>query len=220
MAERYPATPEAELKELRRKRKQRRRTFRRWMRRNLRAIKDAVTRAQLVRRLARAEVLSPWVVIQEADRAAREAEIPREEFLAMCLVVLRKETGVPQRNIYGCDWGPRNDRPYCHQRVTKGNAAPYIRWVLQDPYASRMNGMSWTQTTWWEKLERVLDLGPRHAHKPWAHMRVCFTDLAELRAAYGVGEAFRRYNGSGPAAEEYRRVCEDWMTWARDIVNG
>jgi hypothetical protein len=211
-----PATPEHHLRELRKKRKRERRRFRRFMRRTGRRLSDWKTRAELVNRLERADIRSPWLVLTEADRASRAADVGRGEFRAMAIVVLRKETGIPQRSIYGCDYGPRTDRPYCNQAVTVANAAPFIRWVLESPFG-RMNGMHWTQTTWYTKLERVLKLG--NPHLPQPHLRVCLGDLADLRHAYGQREAFERYNGSGPAAEEYARICVSWMPWAHGLLD-
>ena len=223
MAASSPATPERHLRELRRAQREDRERIREIEERIARRGDDIERwRAEdrRVNRLDRADVKAPWSVLVAADRAAARADVPELEFTAMALVVLRKETGIPQRNIYGCDHGPRTGPPYCNQAVTEANAAPFIRWVLADPYAGRMNGMSWTQTTWFEKLKRVLDYKGAPPHDPRAHMHVCFYDLAVLRKAYGVGEAFERYNGSGPAAAEYRRVCESWMPWARELVTG
>lgn len=220
------ATPEAELRDLRvaqvRDRKKLRRHWTREVARRItrRAgrIAHLATRVAVAARLRRHGALKPWLVLREADRAADAADVPIEEFRAMALTVLTKETGIPQRAVYGCDWGTgnRGRRPYCNDPVTKANATPFIRWVLADPYGGRMNGMHWTQTTWFEKLERVQAIGK--PHKPKAHLRVCLGDLAILRASHGRRDAFRAYNGSGDAAEAYARDAEEIYPDALRVV--
>lgn len=216
-----PATTEAELRELRakqRKDRERRRKITRRIEKRAKKIADLVTRKRLIGRLKKASVLRPEDVLREADHAARAADVPVREFRAMCLVILEKETGLPQRAIFGADHGPTGDEPpYCNHAVTRARGKKFLKKLREDPW-KYMNGVHWTQTTWYEKVFRVAEISP-DLTDPVAHMRVCFGDLAILRRAYGVAEAFRRYNGSGPAAEAYKADAMSRLPRMKKLVS-
>jgi hypothetical protein len=220
--QRITAAPEKELDELRKKQRRDRKKKKRIedrMKDREKRIADAREDAQLLERLERAKLERPLEVIVEADRAADENDLPIDGFRAICLVVLKKETGIPQRAVFGCDHGPQGGNPpFCGDPVNKDNGRRFIAALHSDVWRF-MNGVHWTQTTWYEKVFRVEKLSP-DLTDPGAHMRVCFGDLALLVDAYGAAEAFRRYNGAGPAAEEYSRVCMSWLPGMEKLVKG
>lgn len=222
MSGRITAAPEKEIDELRKKqradRKKRQRIEDRMKDRDKR-IEEAREDAALLGRLEHANVLSALKVVIEADRAADENDLPLDSFRAMALVVLKKETGIPQRAVFGCDHGAQGGNPpFCGDSVNHTNGNRFIKALHEDVWRY-MNGVHWTQTTWYEKVFRVEKISP-DLTDPVAHMRVCFGDLALLADAYGQQEAFRRYNGAGPAAEEYARVCMSWMPAMLRLVKG
>lgn len=214
--DRVPATPNDRLKEIEKAIQGKRERIKQ-LDRQIEALGDNrerwIREDRSIDRLEREGLRAPWLVLTEARRAAAQADVDEREFCAMALTVLAKETGIPQRAVYGCDHGSdvRGRPPYCGDEVTARNGESFCRWVLEDPFDagpghdSRMNGMHWTQTTYFDKIERVLGLkgkiGPPHQARP--HLRVCLGDLAILRSDGSVREAFRRYNGSGPWAEAY-----------------
>lgn len=175
--------------------------------------------AKLLDRLHKAAVRQPVTVMNAADRAADEANVDEAEFRAMALVILSKETGLPQKSIFGCDHGAQGGNPpFCHEEVTHERGLAFVRQLHATPMAS-MNGVHWTQTTWYEKVFRVEKLSP-DLTDPAAHMEVCFGDLAILRKSYGVADAFRRYNGSGPAADAYSLDAMNRLPRFKDLVRG
>lgn len=217
------ATPEQQLDELRERQRADRKKLNRIEQRikdRAKKIEETRAEAKLVERLKGANLLRPSLVVTEADRASDANDIPEAEFRAMALVVLKKETGIPQRNIFGCDHGgSMGDRPpYCNQEVTRARGQAFLQALHSDVW-EYMNGVHWTQTTWYEKVFRVERLSDDLTN-PAAHLRVCLGDLAILRDAFGVAEAFRRYNGSGPAAEAYKAAAMALMPWATNLVKG
>jgi hypothetical protein len=141
-------------------------------------------RQRKIEALKRLGVKSPGMVLSEAKRADLNPEY--------ALAMLEKETGIPQQNIFGCDHGP--GRAFCHMKVTKERVAALRA-------SGAMNGVGWTQITWWEFVRDADNMGG--AHLPRFQMRVGFDVLAAHIAQYGVWDGFRRYNGSGSAAEAY-----------------
>lgn len=137
-------------------------------------------------KLKRYGVRRPRLVISEA----KKADLPLRYALAM----LEKETGIPQRNIFGCDHGP--GKAYCHQRVTKTR----VRKLLDSGMA---NGVGWTQLTYRPFVIQAQQEGG--AHRPKCQMRVGFRVLAQNIRTWGPQAGAARYNGSGPAAEAYGR---------------
>lgn len=141
---------------------------------------------ELVQKLASKGVEKPRVVIEEAERAGLG--------LANALAMLEKETGIPQRNIFGCDHGP--GVAFCHENVTEAKVKQLIA-------SGRANGVGWTQLTFPPFVHEAERLGG--AHKPRIQMRVGFKVLADNIRRLGQQDGFRAYNGSGPAAEQYGR---------------
>jgi hypothetical protein len=143
------------------------------------------------------DVVHPKLVVEEAERA----RLP----LRFALAMLEKETGIPQRNVFGCDHGP--GQAFCHENVTATRVAALRRSRLA-------NGVGWTQITFPPFVEEADRLGG--AHKPRFQMRVGFKVLKENIDREGSAQqGFRAYNGTGPTAEKYGRqaiaIAERWQ---------
>jgi hypothetical protein len=139
-------------------------------------------------------------VIEEANRAG----LP----LAVAVALLEKETGIPQRNIFGCDHG--EGVAFCHENVTEAR-------VKALRASGLANGVGWTQLTFPPLVEEADRLGG--AHKPRFQMRVGFKLLADNIRANGEQAGFARYNGTGPAAEAYGRDAVAKAERWREILN-
>jgi hypothetical protein len=153
-------------------------------------------RKRLAAKLKARGVKRPGMVIAEALRA--------HILVASALAMLEMETGIPQRNIFGCDWGP--GVAFCHMRVTKKRVARLI-------HDGRANGVGWTQLTYMAFVVAAQRMGG--AAFPRYQMRQGF---AVLRSNYdrlhSIFEMFRAYNGEGPAAEDYgRRAVDLRLKW-------
>jgi hypothetical protein len=155
------------------------------------------------RKLKRHGVRRPRLVIREA----RRARLPLPNALAM----LEQETGIPQRNVFGCDWGAQGGNPpYCGDPVTRKRVRKLIR-------LGKANGVGWTQLTYMPFVLQAQQAGG--AWKPKYQMRVGFKVLGDLIRANGIQGGHQRYNGSGPAAEAYgRRAVELAKKW-RSILS-
>lgn len=170
--------------------------------------------------MERAAILKPWIVLTEADWAAAHANLGGDvPFRAVTLAILKRETGIPQRNVFGCDHGPQGGKlPFCGDECTKARVDELVAALHRDPW-SYMNGVGWTQLTWYEKVLRAdkLDGG---ASLPRNQLRVGMEDLALLIKTYGIADGVRRYNGAGPAADEYSHdVVTNLIPWARRILS-
>ena len=164
-----------------------------------------LTTARLWFKLKRRGVRKPFIVIQEA----RKARIP----VAVALAMLEKETGIPQRNIFGCDYGA--GRAFCLERVTRNK----VKLLLDNGVA---NGVGWTQLTYPPYVREANRDGG--AHKPRYQCRVGFGVLRELYRQEGTWwGAYRRYNGSGAAANAYAdqavRYEERWRERLGGLAN-
>lgn len=149
----------------------------------------AAERKRLAERLKRKGVKQPYVVIDEARRA--------NILVASALAMLENETGIPQANIFGGDYGSayRGRPPFYHDVVTEKR----VKALLAQPLN---NGVGWTQLTYRPLVVEAQQMGG--AHTPRYQMRVGFRVLRENFERYGsVREMFRSYNGSGSAAEAY-----------------
>lgn len=148
-------------------------------------------------KLQRHGVKRPKLVIAEAERAHLD--------LADAVTMLEQETGIPQKNIFGCDMGIGN--LFCHLRVTRERVRKLIR-------SGRAQGVGWTQITYQGFVTAAQAMGG--AWKPKFQMREGFAVLASNIRTYGVQEGHARYNGTGPAAEEYgRRAMTLRAKWQR-----
>lgn len=147
-------------------------------------------------------VKSPKVVVEEAKHAGLA--------LSDAVAMLEKETGIPQENIFGCDYGPRSGPPFCHQPVTEARVRSLLAQNLN-------NGVGWTQLTYRPFVEEAQRLGG--AHKPRFQMRVGFKILAGLIRQYGQANGFAHYNGVGPAAAAYGRDAAAKAARWKQILN-
>lgn len=145
----------------------------------------AAERKKLAERLKAKGVKQPYVVIDEAKRA--------DILIASALAMLEMETGIPQRNIFGCDHG--EGRAFCHEEVTKDRVAQLRR-------SGFANGVGWTQLTYPPFVAQADKEGG--AHIPRFQMRVGFSVLRDNFDRLGsIREMYRAYNGTGSAAEAY-----------------
>lgn len=121
--------------------------------------------------------------------AAKEADISYPTAAAL----LAMETG-DASNIFGCDHGP--GKAFCHLQVTKARVAALRRSGLN-------NGIGPVQLTAPFLVARAEAAGG--AHRPYVSMGVGFRHLRDNWAANSknLRLAFRIYNGSGAAAEQY-----------------
>lgn len=158
----------------------------------------------VIRKLRRHGVKQPRAVIEEAQRAGLS--------LSNALAMLEKETGIPQRNIFGGDYGAAyaGKPPYYHDRVTRRR----VKKLLGQPLN---NGVGWCQLTYRPFVTQAEAMGG--AHKPRFQMRVGFGVLGGLIRQKGQAAGFAAYNGSGPAAEAYGRdavaKAERWKSILR-----
>lgn len=178
-----------------------------------------MSRADLVKRLKAKGVRQPIVTIEEA----RRADILVASALAMMQMETNDKTADPrrpgfrlnQRNVFGCDHGSQGGRPpYCGDNVTEARVH-----ALMAMFPGTMNGVGWTQLTWYELVREAERMGG--AHIPRFQMRVGFRQLRENFERFGsLHEMFRAYNGEGPAAEAYGRYATTarsrWLTITKE----
>lgn len=127
--------------------------------------------------------------------------------LSLGCAVIEHESGF--RNVFG------HDRTIFAGagRVTK---AKYLEYRRQRGH-TRMQGVGPAQLTWWEFQDRADELGG--CWLPYYNMLEGFTDLADLIAHHGEHDGIRRYNGSGPGAEQYARdVLHLAWLWHRRLT--
>jgi hypothetical protein len=129
-------------------------------------------------------------------REAKKAGLP----LSYALAMLENETGIPQRNVFGCDWGSAQGPPYCHQKVTRAR-------VKALRASGKANGVGWTQLTFPPFVAEADKLGG--AHKPRYQMRVGFRILRDNIRRLGPWAGAKAYNGTGPAADAYANRWQD-----------
>lgn len=161
-----------------------------------------------------AEILSAGGILRASEVVdlARAAKLD----VACAAVLLLKESG-GGRNIWGHDPVPTAGTYVPGGPVTRDNYRAYRDAILAGK-AGRQ-GCGPTQLTYGPLQARADVLG---GCWDWqANCRVGFEHLAGLIRANGVRDGFRRYNGSGPAAERYAddamqrlRVWQDRLTVA------
>lgn len=156
-----------------------------------------MAQSKLAEKLKGKGVRQPQVCIDEAKAA--------DIRVATLLAMLEMETGIPQRNIFGCDHGP--GKAFCHQEVTKARVEALLKSGLS-------NGVGWTQLTYRPFVEQAQRAGG--AHIPRYQVRVGAKILRELFERYrSIPTMYARYNGSGAAAEAYGRKAaglrEKWL---------
>lgn len=135
-------------------------------------------------------ILRPAEVIELAGKAGLD--------IAIAASLLEKESG-GGRNVWG------HDPVQTGGIYTKG--APVTREAYEKYKAARKagtvgaQGVGPTQLTWSGYQDQADELGGCWDWR--CNVTVGFRTLAQLQRQYGVQDGFRRYNGSGPAAEAY-----------------
>jgi hypothetical protein len=155
-------------------------------------------REELVADLKRHDVRQPKVVVEEAKRADIK--------VATALALMEQETGIPQRNIFGHDYGG----PFPGQKVTKDR----VKALRQ---SGKQNGVGWTQLTYGPYVDEAEKMGG--AHIPRYQMRVGFKHLRKAYDASGdsLQKALAVYNG-GPSNPNYtyaHQVLQKRSRWMR-----
>jgi hypothetical protein len=141
-----------------------------------------------------AESLTAWGILRAAEVVEIAAGAKLE--LASAATMLEKESG-GGRNVWGHD-GVSTGGYY-----TKGAAVTRASYEAWKPNRSRLGsqGVGPTQLTYPPLQDQADRLG---GCWDWRiNVTVGFRHLAELQRQYGIRGGFRRYNGSGPAAEAY-----------------
>jgi hypothetical protein len=138
--------------------------------------------------------LTAWGVLRAAEVVEIAAGAGLE--LASAATMLEKESG-GGRNVWGHD-GVNTGGFY-----TKGAAVTRESYEVWKPHRSRLGsqGVGPTQLTYPPLQDQADRLGGCWDWR--VNVTVGFRHLAELQRQYGIRGGFRRYNGSGPAAESY-----------------
>ena len=147
------------------------------------------------------------------------AEAKREGLsLAMALALVDQESGF--KNIFGCDLGPRETAPWCHQDVTKERVGALIKHVKA---GGTSNGVGLTQLTSIGFIQQAQAAGG--AHKPQAQCRVGFQLLHDLIERHGERAGIGAYNGGegNPNLDYADSVLElkaKWQSRIRRALGG
>ena len=144
------------------------------------------------------------ILAERAERViieAKRTKLPP----AMACVMLMKESPIFEKgkktwgghNIYGHDKGTCSSRKGIHF-VTRENYQEYRTCVRN---GGKRNGVGPTQLTWWEFQDKADARGG--CWNPDVNIAVGFEILAGHLRSKGVWGAFKAYNGSGAAADDY-----------------
>lgn len=150
---------------------------------------------------------------EERDRDRKYAEIAADHGLvnslralweardagispSLALAMLEQESG--GRNVFGHD-------PTIFVGAGEVTKEKYLAYRAKRRASGNrlMQGVGPMQLTWWEFQDGADDLGGCWVVK--YNLRYGFRRLAHLIDEHGTWEGVERYNGSGPAAENYRR---------------
>ncbi|MDN5861048.1 MAG: hypothetical protein L0H84_20780, partial [Pseudonocardia sp.] len=148
-----------------------------------------------------ADSLTAWGL----PRAPEIVELAATAGLALpvAATLLVKESG--GRNVWGHDGVDTGGAYTKGAEVTREDYLAY-RVLVRDGRIGRQ-GVGPTQLTYHVLQDRADDRGGCWDWR--TNVAVGFEHLARLQRAVGVRDGFRRYNGSGPAAERY---ADDAMT--------
>lgn len=140
------------------------------------------------------ESLAAWGIVRPAEVV--ELAAAERLDLAAAAAMLEKESG-GGRNVWGSDGVSTGGYYMKGATVTR---ADYERWK---PHRARLGsqGVGPCQLTYPPLQDQADAIGGCWEWR--CNVRIGFRHLAALQRAYGVREGFRRYNGSGPAAERY-----------------
>lgn len=145
-----------------------------------------------------------WSIVNEAKRAG----IP----YYVAFAVVEQESNF--QNVFGHDPGGL----FPGEKVTQKRVDALIDHVVNKKGVS--NGVGFTQLTFIGFILQANKLNGG-ASKVRNQLRIGFRLMAELRRVHGSWhEAFRAYNGVGPAAERYADLMDvraaKWRHWLRD----
>lgn len=144
-------------------------------------------------KLRRHKVRKPGTVLA----AAHHHKLP----VALLVALLEQETGIPQKNIFGCDCTA--PPCFCHQRVTNAR----VRVLYHSSYS---NGVNWPQLTWKPFVAQAMHMRGGAA-RPRNALRVgCQVLRDDIDAAGSVWGGLARYNGSAAYANEVLARYHDW----------
>lgn len=143
---------------------------------------------------AAVDSLAAWGIQRPREVLEIAAAVGLE--LACAAVLLEKESG-GGRNVWGHDAVPTGGFYDKGDPVTRD---AYLAWK---PHRGRLGsqGVGPCQLTWSGYQDQADALGG--CWDPAVNMRVGFRVLADLIGQHGARDGFRRYNGSGPAAQRY-----------------
>jgi len=108
--------------------------------------------------------------------------------LALALALVEHESGF--QNIFGCDLGPRDTAPWCHQQVTRDRVQALIAHVNG---GGTSNGVGLTQLTSIGFIQQAEAEGG--AHTTHAQCRIGFRLLHGLIQRHGERVGLGAYNG-------------------------
>jgi hypothetical protein len=145
---------------------------------------------------------------------AAEADLPP----ALALALVEQESGF--RNIFGCDQGPHETAPWCHQKVTRKRVKALIDHVERGGIS---NGVGLTQLTSIGFIRQAEAQGG--AHRVEAQCRVGFRLLHELIARHGQRVGIGAYNGGEgnpnlPYADSVIALRTKWKKRIKDAITG
>lgn len=143
-----------------------------------------------------AERLDAWGILRAAEVVKQAGIVQLDP--AVVATLLEKESG-GGRNVWGSDPVPTGGAYVKGSEVTPAAYRAY-RAAVQAGTAGPQ-GVGPCQLTWLPYQDQADRLGG--CWNPVLNMRVGLAVLADLQRRHGEREGFRRYNGSGPAAEEY-----------------
>lgn len=135
--------------------------------------------------------------ILRAQLVAEIAEIAGLELAAAAAMLEKESSG--GRNVWGHDGVSTGNAYVKGSEVTRAAYMAYKN-ALETNRAGRQ-GVGPCQLTYGPFQDQADNMGG--CWEPSFNMRVGFRVLQGLIGSYGVRDGFRRYNGSGPAAEAY-----------------
>ena len=156
--------------------------------------------------LRRRGIIDPGVVIPAAHAA--ELALP-----VACALLIRESSG--GLNVWGADPVDTGGAYAKGGPVTEANYTAYRR-ALKIGRAGPQ-GVGPCQLTWVPYQDRADRLGG--CWRAQVSMRVGFEVLAGLQREHGVRGGFRRYNGSGPAAETYADAAMATLARWQEALN-
>jgi hypothetical protein len=163
--------------------------------------------------LSRTQVLTAGAILRPDDVVAIADASALELAAAAALLVMESGGG---RNVWGHDVGDTGGTSVKGAPVTRDAYLAYRAAVARGEIGRQ--GVGPTQLTNGELQAAADGLG---GCWDWVcNARTGFSHLAALIKSYGDREGFRRYNGSGPAAEQYADTALRYLAqWRARLAN-